>query len=138
LWSTERSIETTASAEAIWRLWAVVPRWPDWIADIEHIEISGPFAAGSMMSMTPIGQAPVELLIEEAIEPELFIDVAELGDVVVRTLHRVESLDDERSRVIYRMEITGPAADSVGPELGPEISGDFPQTLAALVDRAQR
>jgi hypothetical protein len=34
------------------------------------------------------------------------------------------------------MEITGPAADTVGPELGPEISGDFPETLAALVERA--
>jgi hypothetical protein len=40
------------------------------------------------------------------------------------------------NRVVYRMEITGPAADDVGPALGPEISRDFPQTLAALVDRA--
>jgi len=30
------------------------------------------------------------------------------------------------------MEITGPAAETVGPEIGPEISGDFPQVLAAL------
>jgi uncharacterized membrane protein len=74
MWTAEHSIETTAAAEAIWRLWADVPRWPDWIADIAHIEISGPFAAGSTILMTPIGQ---------------------------------------------------------------QISGDFPQTLAALVGRAQ-
>jgi hypothetical protein len=36
------------------------------------------------------------------------------------------------------MEISGPAADSVGPELGPQISGDFPETLTALVERAER
>jgi hypothetical protein len=138
MWWTEESIETIARAEAIWQLWADVRRWPDWNADIEHIELSGPFASGSRISMTPIGQEPVELRIEEAIEPELFIDVAELGDLVIRTIHRVEGIDDERNRVIYRMEITGPAADSMGAELGPEISGDFPQTLAALVDRAQR
>jgi len=36
------------------------------------------------------------------------------------------------------MEITGPAADALGPQIGPEISGDFPQTLAALVERAER
>jgi hypothetical protein len=48
--------------------------------------------------------------------------------------HRVERLDDHRNRVIYRMQITGPAADRIGPEL----SGDFPQALAALVDRAKR
>jgi hypothetical protein len=35
------------------------------------------------------------------------------------------------------MEITGPAADRVGPQVGPEISGDFPQVLAALVERAE-
>jgi hypothetical protein len=33
------------------------------------------------------------------------------------------------------MEISGPDADSLGPELGPEISGDFPDTLAALAER---
>jgi hypothetical protein len=36
------------------------------------------------------------------------------------------------------MEIDGPAADRVGPELGPQISADFPEVLAALVQHAQR
>jgi hypothetical protein len=36
------------------------------------------------------------------------------------------------------MEISGPAANTLGPEIGPEISGDFPQLLAALVERAAR
>jgi hypothetical protein len=35
------------------------------------------------------------------------------------------------------MEITGSAADTLGPQIGPEISGDFPQTLAALVALAE-
>jgi hypothetical protein len=35
------------------------------------------------------------------------------------------------------MEITGPAGDTVGPRIGPQISGDFPQLLAALVARAE-
>jgi hypothetical protein len=33
--------------------------------------------------------------------------------------------------------ISGPQADSVGPELGPQISGDFPEVLAALAARAE-
>ena len=36
------------------------------------------------------------------------------------------------------MDITGPAADTLGPQIGPEISADFPQVLAALVERAER
>jgi uncharacterized protein YndB with AHSA1/START domain len=138
MWTNEQNIETTASPEAIWRLWSDVAGWPEWNGDIEHIEISGPFATGSTVTMTPAGQDPVELRIAEALEPESFIDEAHLGDVVVRTIHSVERVDDDRNRVTYRMEISGPAADSVGPELGPQISGDFPETLAALVETAER
>jgi hypothetical protein len=138
MWTNEQNIETTASPEAIWGLWSDVAGWPEWIADIEHIEISGPFAAGSTITMTPAGQDPVELRIAEAVEPERFVDEADLGDIVVRTIHRVEPLEGDRRRIVYRMEISGAAADSVGPELGPQISGDFPETLAALVERAER
>jgi uncharacterized protein YndB with AHSA1/START domain len=138
MWTNEQSIETKASPEAIWRLWSDVAGWPEWNADIEHIEISGPFAAGSTISMTPVGQEPVELRIAEAVEPDLFVDQADLGEVVVRTVHRVERIGGGRSQVIYRMEISGPAADAVGPELGSQISGDFPEVLSALVECAER
>jgi uncharacterized protein YndB with AHSA1/START domain len=138
MWEAEHSIETSAAPEQIWRLWAHVAQWPTWNGDIERIELDGPFASGSRIVMTPVGEEPVELRIAEATEPELFVDEADLGEIVVRTLHRVEPLDGERARVTYRMEITGPAADTLGPEIGPKISADFPETLAALIDRAER
>jgi hypothetical protein len=134
MWTTEHAIETTAPPEAIWRVWADVPRWGEWNPDIERIEISGPFEAGTTITMTPRGQEPVGLRIAEADEPELFVDEADLGEVVVRTLHRAEKVDGGRTRVVYRMEITGSAADT----LGPQISADFPEVLAALVEHAQR
>jgi uncharacterized membrane protein len=137
MWETEHSIETSAPPQQIWRLWADVAGWPAWNADIEQIELIGPFAAGSMIRMTPIGQEPIELRIAEAVEPEMFVDEADLGEIVVRTIHRAEERDGGRTRVSYRMEITGPASDTLGPQIGPEISGDFPQTLAALVERAE-
>jgi Polyketide cyclase / dehydrase and lipid transport len=137
MWATEHSIETSAGPEVIWRLWADVAGWPDWNADIERVELQGAFAAGGRIVMTPFGQEPVELRIAEAVAPELFVDEADLGEIVVRTTHRIDRLDGQHARVTYRMEITGPAADTRGPQIGPEISGDFPQTLAALVARAE-
>ncbi len=113
MWSTEHSIETTAAPETIWRLWADVAGWPAWNAE------------------------PIELRIAEAVEPERFVDQAHFGGVVVRTTHRAERLDGDRVRVVYRMEITGPESDTLGPQIGPEITADFPQVLAALVDRAE-
>jgi Polyketide cyclase / dehydrase and lipid transport len=137
MWANEHSVETTAAPEQIWRLWADVAGWPQWNGDIERIELIGSFAAGSTILMTPIGEEPIELRIAETVEPELFVDEAEMGKIVVRTIHRVRRVDSDRVRVTYRMEITGPAADTLGPQVGPEISADFPQTLAGLVARAE-
>jgi hypothetical protein len=137
MWTTEHSIETSAAPKEIWRLWADVPGWPAWNGDIERIALHGPFAAGSRIVMTPQGEEPIELRIAKAVEPECFVDEADLGDVVVRTIHRVQPLQAERARITYRVEITGPAAETLGPQVGPEISADFPQTLAALVERAE-
>jgi Polyketide cyclase / dehydrase and lipid transport len=137
MWATEQTAETSASPEQIWGLWADVARWPEWNGDIERIELNGEFAPGSRILMTPIGEETIELLIADAVEPEFFVDEAHLGEIVVRTNHRVERTDPEHSRVTYRMEITGAGADSLGPQIGPEISGDFPETLAALVARAE-
>ena len=137
MWSTEHSAETTAAAEAVWRVWSDVERWPEWNADLERAEVSGAFAAGSTITMYQQGGDAIELRIAEAREPKAFVDEADLGDVVVRTAHRLESAGDGRVRVVYRMEITGPEADTMGPQLGPQISADFPQVLAALVEHAE-
>jgi hypothetical protein len=87
--------------------------------------------------MTPHEGEPIDLRIAEAVEPELFVDQADLGDVVVTTTHRVDRLDGDTIRVVYAMEISGPEADTLGPRIGPEITSDFPQVLKALVERAE-
>ena len=136
MWTTEHNAETDAPAEAVWREWADVSGWPEWNADIERIELVGPFAAGSRILMTPRGEDTVELAIAEAVEPSLFVDEADLGDLLVRTIHRAESLPGGGTRIVYRMEITGPAAGSAGAQIGAAISADFPEVLAALAARA--
>jgi polyketide cyclase/dehydrase/lipid transport protein len=136
MWIAEHVIETTASPEAIWRQWADVTGWPEWNGDLERTQLDGPFAAGSRITMTPFGQDAIELRIAETAEPTLFVDEADLGEIVVRTIHRAERLESGQTRISYRMEISGPAAATLGNELGPQISDDFPELLAALVDRA--
>ena len=138
MWAIEHSVETTAKPEEIWRLWADVPGWPNWNRDIEQIELIGPFASGSTIRMTPIGLETVELRIAHAVAPDFFVDEVHLGDLVIRTIHRVDSVRADCARVTYRMEIAGVGADGLGPELGPEISSDFPETLKELVARAER
>ncbi|WP_086824953.1 polyketide cyclase [Streptomyces sp. NRRL B-24572] len=138
MWEYEHGIETTAAPEAIWRLWADVENWGAWNAEIEKIEISGPFGTGARITMTPPGDDPVELTVAEAVENELFVDEARFGDLLLRTVHRIDRLDRDRVRVVYRMEITGTGADEAGPQIGPGITADWPDTMASLVELARR
>jgi hypothetical protein len=122
----------------VWQLWADVENWPKWNGDIERISIDGPFAPGARVLMTPFDQDPVELLITQAVENDVFVDEAAIGDIVIRTLHRIEPTSEGKVRIVYRMEISGPAAAALGPTLGPEITADFPDTIANLIEHAER
>jgi hypothetical protein len=136
VWSREHAVEAEAAPQAIWRLWADVERWGEWNADIESISIDGPFAVGSEITMTPRRADPVLLRIVAAEPGVSFVDEASFEGLAVRTEHRVERLDGERVRVVYRTEIGGPGADRAGPEIGPAITDDFPETIAALIEMA--
>lgn len=137
MWEYENSIETNATPAAIWRLWADVANWGAWNAEIEKVTISGPFTAGSQIEMTPPGEDPILLLIDEAVEDELFVDEARFNDLVLRTTHRIDRIDQDRIRVVYRLEITGGGADEAGPQIGPGITADWPDTMASLVRMAR-
>ncbi|MFF9852668.1 SRPBCC family protein [Streptomyces litmocidini] len=138
MWEYEHSVETTVTPEAIWRLWSDVENWGTWNAEIEKIEIDGPFGKGARITMTPPGDDPVELRVTEVVEGELFVDEARFGDLLLRTLHRIDPVGRDRVRVVYRMEITGAGADEAGPQIGPGITADWPDTMAALIELARR
>jgi hypothetical protein len=138
MWEYEHSIETSAAPRAIWRLWADVENWGAWDTAIEKIEIIGPFATGAEITMTPPGGDPILLRIAEAVEDELFVDEARFDDLLLRAIHRIDRVDQNRIRVVHRMEITGPGADEAGPQIGPGITADWPDTMASLVRLALR
>jgi hypothetical protein len=137
MWTYEHSIETEAAPEAIWRLWADVENWGAWNADISDIRIGGPFVPGTEIVMTPSGQEPVHLVIAEAAAGELFVDEARIDGLLLRTVHRIDRGERLRTRVTYRMEITGTGADEVGPRIGPAVTADWPATMSALAKLAR-
>ena len=134
MWTSEHNAETTVAAERIFGAWADVERWPEWNADIEQIALNGPFDAGSTIAMTPKGQDTVQLHIAEVADGEGFIDEADLGGTVIRTIHRLERLDGDRLRVVYRLEASGPAAEQIGAA----VSADFADTIGSLLEYARR
>jgi uncharacterized protein YndB with AHSA1/START domain len=137
MWEYEHSTETAAAPEAIWRHWSDIAAWPRWNDAIEKIEIDGPFAVGTTFTMIPPGDEPIRMRLVEIVPGQLFTDEMDAGDFVVRTEHRLAPATGGRTRISYRTEITGPAAGQVGPQLGPAITADFPEVLAALAALAE-
>jgi uncharacterized protein YndB with AHSA1/START domain len=136
MWEQEYRGQTGAAPDAVWRLWADMASWPEWNAGIATIEADGPFAVGTRFVMTPPAGEPVLLRIVEIDEERSFTDQMDAEDFVVRTTHQLAPSGDG-TRLIYRTEISGPAADAIGPELGPQITADFPEVLEALARRAE-
>jgi hypothetical protein len=59
---------------------------------------------------------------------EGFTDETVVDDTRVLVKHQLVSLPSGGTKIIYSTEITGPDAD----ELGPMVTSDFPDVLAAL------
>ena len=137
MWEYEYSMETSAGAGALWRHWADMAAWPRWNDGIETIDVEGPFAVGTTFIMTPPGDEPIRMRLVEIEPGSSFTDEMDAGDFVVRTEHRLEPAAGGLTRIVYRTQILGEAAGHVGPELGPQITADFPAVVAALARLAE-
>jgi hypothetical protein len=133
VWRTDYSAETTAAPGTIWRIFQNVAGWKDWNAGIAHIEIDGPFAAGTWFTMQPPGEAPLRCRLVEVRDNACFVDETRIGDLVVTVAHKIDPLENGRSRITYAVEAKGPDA----ADIGAAISADFPDVLAALVKLAE-
>jgi hypothetical protein len=137
MWVHEHTGETTANPAAVWRVLGNLDEWGSWDTSLEWVRLQGPFQVGSAVVMKPTGQDPITSVIVELTENQVYADETSLGEVTLRFSHTLEQLPSGGTRVVHRLRITGPAADSVGPELGPAITEDFPEAMDALLARAE-
>lgn len=132
-WRGEYKVETSASPDVIWSIFRDVGGWKAWNSDIEHIDIDGPFLAGTWFTMKPCGQDPVRLKLIEVRENQCFVDEARIGDLTITVTHRIECLETGRTHVVYVIEASGSDAS----EIGPAIASDFPEVLTELAKLAE-
>ncbi len=132
MWSTEYTGTADADAEAVWQLLSDVDGWGTWNDGIETIALDGPVAVGATFRMKPPGEDVLTSTIAELDPNRLLTDETEMGDLVIRVVHRLEPLSSGGTSITYRVEVTGAAADAAGEEIGTAVSADFPQVIAAL------
>lgn len=136
MWTHEHSAETALEPEQIWAVLADIDHWAVWDTSLESITLLGPFAVGTEVAMTPVGQDPIRSQIVEIVENERYVDRTAFGDVTLRFGHHLVRRPDGGTRIRHRLEIDGPGADRTGPELGPAITADFPGAMQALIRQA--
>jgi len=127
-WTHEENIEVNATPQRIWNLFSDVAGWKAWNAGIEHIEIHGPFAAGTTFTMQPPGSEAFVSTLTTVTGNEAFTDETVVDGTRVEVHHGIVPLEDGRSRIVYSTRIEGPAA----AEIGPFVTEDFGSVLLSL------
>jgi hypothetical protein len=138
MWTTTYEASTSAAADRVWEALRALHSGTALGPNSDSFELHGPFAVGTRLTVTPQGQEPMTSVITE-LEPEaLYADETTFGDLSLTFRHRLAPLADGGTKVTHTLEIAGVGADEVGPDLGPQISGDFPVAMAELLAAAER
>lgn len=137
MWTTSHHATTPAPASAVWTalrdLHSGTPLGPA----SDDFELHGPFAVGTRITVTPQGQEPMTSEIVE-LEPErVYADRTAFGGLSLTFRHTLLPLAEGGTTVTHTLEIDGAEADAAGPELGPQIAGDFPVAMAELLHAAE-
>jgi hypothetical protein len=136
MWSTEYTAETNVPVEAVWAALRDLHTGTKLSDRSDTFEIQGPFAVGTEISVTPRGQDTFRSTIVELVENEVYADRTELSSLSLLFRHTLAPLVAGGTRITHTLVIDGPAASQVGPELGPQISEDFPVAMDELIAAA--
>ena len=138
MWSTEYSAETDLAAPAIWAALSDLHHGVALDGNSDRFELHGPFAVGTELTVTPQGQGSFRSTITELTENSVYADRTEFGGLILTFRHTLAPLAGGGTRVTHELMIEGDEAGTMGPELGPQISADFPEAMNALLAAARR
>ncbi|MET0350972.1 MAG: SRPBCC family protein [Rhizobacter sp.] len=133
MWTHEASIETSASAETLWRLFEDVAGWPRWNAGIASIALHGAFARGATFTMGLPDGDTVHGTLTEVSTAVCFTDESIVDGNRVAVAHLLVPRRHGGTRVVFRTQVDGPDDTAIGPM----VSGDFDDVLRALRSLAE-
>lgn len=137
MWTTSYDATTSASPKAVWAALTALHSGTRLGPHSDSFEPDGPLAVGTTLTVTPQGQGPMRSAIVE-FEPEnVYADQTAFGDLTLTFRHRIHPRPGGGCQVSHTLEIAGVSAEQVGPELGPQISADFPVAMTELLAAAE-
>jgi uncharacterized protein YndB with AHSA1/START domain len=133
----QRSVETTASPAAVWRVWSDATTWPQWNPDVQSMTLDGPFASGTSGTMkTKQGTRQVQLT--EVVPGRSF----RLETTVIPLTRfafecQVVAGSAGKTTISQAIRVGGPLGGVVGGMMGSQIANTFPALLQGLARKAE-
>jgi hypothetical protein len=133
----ERSVETAASPEAVWKIWSDTSTWQHWNPDVQAMTLNGPFAAGTTGVMKT-KQGTRQMVLSQVVPGRSF----RLETTVIPLTRfyfdcQVASPAGGRTRVSQAITVGGPLGGLVGGMMGKQIADTFPALLQGLAHEAE-
>jgi hypothetical protein len=131
------SRRTTAGREAIWELWADVPRRTRWDGWLEHAKLDGPFRAGATGVAKLKDQPERRFEILQCIPSRTYTDRFFLpmgGKMDWR--HAISEADNERE-VTFEVSVSGPTSMLLRPIMKRILQRHLPPTVDKLIALAE-
>jgi uncharacterized protein YndB with AHSA1/START domain len=133
----QRSVETSASPAAVWKIWSDTSTWAEWNPDVQSMTLNGPFAAGTSGTMkTKQGTRQVQLT--EVVPGRSF----RLETTVIPLTRfafecQVVAGPAGKTTISQAIRVGGPLGGVVGGMMGPQIANTFPALLQGLARKAE-
>ena len=137
MWDHEYSTETDVDAARLWRTFVSIHSGRLTLPGGDVFKPEGELAVGTRIAVTPAGQETMTATVTVFDPERAYADETEYNGLVLTFSHRFEP-KGMKVRITHRLVITGEGADAVGPEIGPQISADLPDQMAALIKAARR
>ena len=136
--SNERSVETTASPQAAWKIWSDTSTWPEWNPDVQSMTLNGPFAAGTTGTMKT-KQGTRAITLTEVLPGKSF----RLETTVIPLTRfafecKVSPGSAGKTTLSQAIVVGGPLGGLVGGMMGKQIADTFPALLQGLARKAEK
>jgi uncharacterized protein YndB with AHSA1/START domain len=133
----QRSVETSASPAAVWKIWSDTSTWQEWNPDVQSMTLNGPFAAGTTGTMkTKQGTRQIQLTeVEPGRSFRLETTVIPLTRFAFEC--QVSAGPAGKTTISQGIRVGGPLGGVVGAMMGSQIANTFPALLKGLARQAE-
>ena len=131
------SVESTAPADRVWKIWSDMSTWGEWNPNVSTMDWKGGFADGTAGIMnTRAGQHHKMRLLNVVPGRSFALETSVVPGTRFHFNCRIEPAGG-KTRISQTVEVKGPLGPLLGGMLGRQVSKDFGTLLGNLAKQAE-